>query len=797
MKKIFVSKKPVQQLLAKEFTTLVNWSVTLLGQVIKKELGLIRFEQIEEIRRFVKLKKNREVNQLLKLKQDLQKKSPEDQLAIAHAFALMMELINSCETAYRSYRLLDEKKALVEETSSGTKGCTEIIHVLTAHPTESRNPEMIYFFNKIQNLLLMRLQNSRRSQETKLASWLHQAWNLPMSKQRKPSVMDEAEYIYSLVLRPEIFDLLVENEQAKRPFSLRTWVGGDKDGNPFVDENTMLGSLRMSRNLILNCLSLELSNYIEDLQQSAKSGLRRKEPIRSLLRLSKIFKKSLKKIKQLNTGDAQKVALNFKLFLQISKQQTAIFKIESQALSKIHSLFKIFPGLVVPLELREASSLVHEALQSPRKSMNISRMLATLSRLCPEHSLQNYARGFILSQCESAADLNAGVALTQKFCAGRLPVVPLFESAHSLSNSAKIVEQFLSSKTNLKLVQKNWSSQFEVMLGYSDSAKENGVFPSRLLVQSAIIDLEAVIQRYQLSPVFFHGSGGSIERGGGSIQEQTEWWPLSALSKVKMTIQGEMVYRNYSSPWILQRQLNLLAQNCRERLESPQVQISMNSKAHQKLLNELSDFIKRSYKSMLRDPDFLDLIERATPYSFLKDLKLGSRPSKRQGAINLEGLRAIPWVLCWTQTRILFPTWWGIGSFWKTQSPLKKKKFQQVFNESALFRSYVKALGFTLKKIELDIFFLYLKNSKMDSAKIKNFEKLFKSEYAAALECVHEITGEDSLLWYRPWLEASIELRSPLIHPLNVLQMIAFENKDISLIRETITGVAIGMLTTG
>lgn len=781
----------MKQQLAKEFTSLVDWSVTELGHVIKKELGSAGFKRIENIRRYVKSEATQDLRGLLKLKTTLAKLSSEEQFQIAHSFALMLELINCCETAYRSFRLLQEKTA-PHSASSDSSG--SIIHVLTAHPTESRNSDTIYFFRKIQNLLIARLESAREEQTSELHGLLCMTWNLPMSKQRKPSVMDEAEYIYSLALQKEIIEVFLTNERANLPVYIRTWVGGDKDGNPSVDEKTMLGSLTMSRGFLLNWLLAEFKTYIEDLLPLARSGLHNKKRIRSLLTQAKKVKIHLSKLKKIRPNDARRVHALYESLSLLFEAHHSLLRTDSEHLVKIRTLFKIFPALVIPLELREDSALVHEALTKPVKKMNISRMLQTLAQLCPDHNPRFYVRGFILSQCESAADLAAGVKLVQNFCAARLPVVPLFESAHSLQNSAQIIEDFLADKSHHRIVKKYWSSQLEVMLGYSDSAKENGSFPSRFLIQTALVGLEKKIQSHGLIPIFFHGSGGSIERGGGSVQEQTEWWPTSALDTVKMTVQGEMVYRNYNSSLILQRQLNVLVENRRERHQHP---AAINSKHNQTLLHELAEHIQHSYQETLQDPQFLELIEKATPYSFLKDLRFGSRPAKRQGPVSLKKLRAIPWVLCWTQTRILFPTWWGIGNFWKTLNPKKKKEYQKLFKESAMFRSYIKALGFTLKKVEMDVFFLYLRSSKLDSSTILFYENLFKKEFAESIKCVREITGEKSLLWYRPWLETSIELRSPLIHPMNVLQLIALETKDIKLLRETVTGIANGMLTTG
>lgn len=777
--------------LPKELTSLVDWSVSELGRVIESELGPEGFRRIENIRQYVKSEDGQKLQGLLKLKKELTSLSALDRYYIAHSFALMLELINACEAAYRTSRLKMEFK---EGNSDKHHTYGRIIHVLTAHPTESRNPDIIYYFKKIQSLLQRQLENPSDQNLQELHVFLKWVWRIPMSKQRKPSVMDEAEYIYSLTLQNDILKVFIDQRKQKLPFYIRTWVGGDKDGHPGVDEKTMVGSLQMARKFLLKWVQAKFQEYLEDLEPLSRSSEEDKRKVRALMVQSKKIKLHFSRLKKIQHGDSHRLQSFKEAMNKLSKGYKALLTVESPILHEIHVLMKIFPGLVVPLELREDSALVHEALKSTPQKFAISRMLKTLARISPEHDPRFYVRGFVLSHTESAQDIVAGVSLSEKYLGkARLPVVPLFESAHALKSSVAIIEELLKSPQRRKLIKDLWSEKLEVMLGYSDSAKENGSFPSRFLIYEAIQKLEKVIRKHDLTPIFFHGSGGSVERGGGSVQEQTEWWPLSALSTVKVTVQGEMIYRNYTAPEILERQLDRF-QSARDVVLKKG---TASSKTVENDLSKLSDFIQSSYQEILKDPHFLELIEWATPYGFLKDLRFGSRPSKRQGSVNLDNLRAIPWVLCWTQTRALFPSWWGVGSFWQTLSPQEKNQYKKAFAESSLFRSYVKVLGFTLEKIELSVFSLYLHSSRLPQEVADSFVERFEKEFTACQKAVKEITGQKSLLWYRPWLETSIALRSPLIHPLNVLQLLALEDQDVPLLRETVTGIASGMLTTG
>lgn len=778
----------MEKTLSKELTGLVDWAVTALGDTIRLELGQREFLRIEKIRKFVKSADGQKLSGLLKQKKEFAVLSATERFQIAHSFALMLELINCCEAAYRSYRLRQED----DHKEKAPYRFGRVIHVLTAHPTESRSADAIYYFRKIQDLLERRLENPRAQDRDELKSYLIWSWRLPMSKQRKPTVMDEAEYIYSLALDKDVIDLYIEQYQKGQPFYIRTWVGGDKDGHPGVDEKSMLGSLNMSRLSIVRWLDAKFESLLKDMAPLAHGSHQGRKKVQDLFKDIAKCKTDLKKLKNLKNGDAGRVQKWILQVEDVHQIYQKVFPQTSASLNDISLCAKVFPGLVVPLEIREDSNLVHQALKASPRAFAISRMLKNLDKISPQQDPRFYVRGFILSQTESENDIIAGIQLVKRqMRAPRLPVVPLFESAHSLENSQDIVKALLKDPRRRALIKKHWSSKIEIMVGYSDSAKENGSWPSRYLIANGIQGLERLIQSKKFIPIFFHGSGGSIERGGGSVQEQTDWWPMTALETVKMTVQGETIYRNYAASEILKRQLQRFAQ---ARSGKKQAAIS---KTAEKRLQQFAMSVQNEYRSILQEPQFLEVIELATPYMFMKDLRLGSRPAKRQGAVDIKSLRAIPWVLCWTQTRSLFPTWWGVGSFWNELTEKDKAAYKKIFQQSSLFRTYIKALGFTLEKVVLEIFGLYLFESKLPKEVAQDFYDRFKKELSLSRKAMKEITDEESLLWYRPWLETSISLRSPLIHPLNVLQLLALREHDVPLLRETVTGIASGMLTTG
>ena len=154
-------------------------------------------------------------------------------------------------------------------------------------------------------------------------------------------------------------------------------------------------------------------------------------------------------------------------------------------------------------------------------------------------------------------------------------------------------------------------------------------------------------------------------------------------------------------------------------------------------------------------------------------------------------------MLCWTQVRLLLPTWWGVGRAWKELQAPDKLELIKRFRQDPFLQSFAKSFGFTLRKIELGIFNLYLQTSRLSASDKQHWQQQIEAEYRLACDFLRELTGEQELIWERPWLAESIGLRSPNITPLNLIQIIALEQKNDHLLRESVTGIATGMLTTG
>lgn len=756
-----------------ELKEIVSLSVKSLGQAIEEVYGQETFQEVEVIRREMKSVRAASADKVLRTLEHrhskMKSKSDKKLHQISKSFSLMMELINSCEAAYRIYRLGGKKY------EQGVKPYS-LVFVFTSHPTEARSKNFLALMDRVEALLLKRLQDGEDI-SMGLNYLLKLALRLDLANNRRPMVIDEAEQIFHTVLSHKIIHEQVELRRQGINVFFRTWVGGDKDGHPKVGADTLVESLSLSRARLLNFIDGELKDFKAEMELINEDSI-----IRSVIDLRKL----LPKLRTIKDGDGLKIK-EFKKKLQAAHKIAKRLKLEGPQLDTIEQLLWIYPAIVLPLEIREDSELIHEALTKP--TMNIAKMLQKLAKISKGMEAKWYVRGFILSMCQEKEDMIAAIRLQRKMCGSlAIPVVPLFENEKGLTNCLNILSGAFDRYDLISEHLKKWGGRFEVMLGYSDSSKENGVLPGRLLVEKALFSLDKFLRRQKLTPVFFHGSGGSVSRGGGSIKEQIAWWPESALNIFKVTIQGETVQRHFHHPLIMRSQVNKIVEgfaNFKPRIDGESTE-----------LMRLADAIQAEYRKLVKDTSFQEMTAEATPYEFLSLLRIGSRPTKRSGKGKFT-LRAIPWILCWTQTRLLLPFWWGTGTAWNSLSQGEKAKIKKAAKTSPLFESYLKHLGFTLAKVEIGVWKYSLRTSGLSQEQKKHWDQIIDKEYKLTVKFFHEVTGEKTFTWFNPRLGDSIYFRSSMIHPLNIIQKIALERADRTLLRETVTGIASGMLTTG
>ncbi|KTD71212.1 phosphoenolpyruvate carboxylase [Legionella tucsonensis] len=766
--------------LPRELSRMVSWSLTRLGKAIAEVYGKETYERIEQIRLSMQETIGSEPfalrNALHSLQVELSKFDRNELCQIAHGFSLIMELINACESAYRIFRINQREEKVYSDRPQG------IHYVLTAHPTEARTNEFLTLFKAIRDCLVETLKSPYLMNESHLDQMLKIALQINISYQKKPSVEDEARYIYQYALNPLNIKLYHSLVTKDIPIQLRTWVGGDKDGHSGVNEQIMVKSLELSRSFFITCIQ----EYLKEVLEIVKLSTALNENKALANQINQLIKKT-RDLRKIQPKDHEKVSAFKKELTALQTNALKFLKFDPEQFSIISSIFQLYPALVIPIELREDSAVVKESLTSTKKT-TITRMLEHVYSITHGTDPKNYIRGFILSMVESAEDIKNGINLVKRvFRSYVLPVVPLFENQLALTSADTILNDSITEDIRQKHL-KQWDGNYEVMLGYSDSSKENGVLPSRLMIAQSLRSIQSILENKNLRPIFFHGSGGSIERGGGDIKEQTAAWSKEMMANYKATIQGEMVARLFGSSSILKSQIDKFLDIYSQKDKN-------TDDDYPEELQLFSANVSQKYKELIQSEWFWSIIEQASPYHFLKDLKIGSRPTKRKSGLypDQRKLRAIPWILCWTQTRLLFPTWWGVGSTWLERDDLEKNRLKVLYKENALFASFVKQLGVTLSKVYLPIWEQYLYQLTGSNESLKPFQ----SELESTILFFYQITGEKDFCFHQPWLGESIQLRSTLIHPLNLIQIEAMKRKDLPLLRKTVTGISCGMLTTG
>lgn len=770
------NKKFVIEHLPKELRRLIRKMTLLFGEVIREYEGEKFYERVEYYRqRLKKSRVSRDQILLETLQTKLKSETPEDQHKIAHGFSVLLEMINVCEAAYRTWR--QRQKATYQSLASQT----ELNFVLTAHPTEARSKVVVDVLRQLTDLMVDGLQNNFFLNDEEIRSKLGILWLHPLVKARPPSVIDEAEYIYSIVFSESLSDFIISRKEGYK-VKLHTWVGGDKDGHPGVNEKVMLQCLQGSRNHLIAIVRKKLNEVLKDLEQLKPLGLDCETEIRTVQHLLS----ALGKLDVIAAHDGKDLTDWRRQYFSFVKR-SGHFITNHYQIMLISRLLQLFPAMVLPMEVREDASEIAKALVD--KEASIRLMLQGLLKIAEGSDISFYVRGLVISNCESENDMHLARELIATACKNKkLPIVPLFETRDALKNSSKILEAWFREGSRRGSVPKDGT--FEVMLGYSDSAKQLGVLASRHLIRISMFEIESTLKKFNIKPVFFHGSGGSIARGGGSLREQISWWPNSAIQVPKLTLQGEMIQRTFSTKEILSAQCLHLSNEARLR-GSRKVKLKKSA--------ALDVFVSRAedeYTKFVNDSELLNYCLEATPYNYLSVLRIGSRPTKRSAAAtSLSSLRAIPWVLCWTQTRLLLPSWWGIGTAWASLREAEQEELKLLYTSDPFMSSFVKTTGFTLAKIELGIWRCYV-----HARHGKNSEEIVKmvdAEFKRSLKFFRDVSQSKQLIPHRPWLEESVRLRSPYIHILNLLQILAMQRNDEKLLKETLVGIACGMLTTG
>jgi phosphoenolpyruvate carboxylase len=390
----------------------------------------------------------------------------------------------------------------------------------------------------------------------------------------------------------------------------------------------------------------------------------------------------------------------------------------------------------------------------------------------------------------------------------QLIIVPLFETIEDLRNAAPIMRDFYALPGIAKLVGNSGACQ-DIMLGYSDSNKDGGVFTSiweLYRASTALAEFFAGLPNIAMR--LFHGRGGTVGRGGGPSYDAILAQPPGTVKgQIRLTEQGEVIAAKYANPQIGRTQLELLVAATLEAtllsdLQAPEAEFLAAAE-------QLSRDSMVAYRRMVYEtPGFVDYFFGSTPIAEIASLNIGSRPASRKPSRRIEDLRAIPWSFSWGQARLALPGWFGFGSaimqFLEHDHKERITLLRRMNQEWPFFRVMLSNIDMILSKTDLSIARHYAELAP-DQARAKEIFTLIEAEYARALDALEAITGASERLVDNPGLAHSLKLRVPYITPLSYLQIELIRRwrsgKTDDDIRQgilmSINGVAAGLRNTG
>jgi len=394
----------------------------------------------------------------------------------------------------------------------------------------------------------------------------------------------------------------------------------------------------------------------------------------------------------------------------------------------------------------------------------------------------------------------AGVVRLPEYCG--LDVVPLLETKSALSGARRIMATLFENEAYQQALAARDDVQ-EVMIGYSDSNKENGFLAANWSLYENQRRLGEITDDHDIQLRLFHGRGGSISRGGGPMNEAMLALPQETVTgEIKFTEQGEAIAEKYGNRRIAERNLEQMINaqmRARKRaLADPDPEIP---EAWIDAMEEMAEAAHIEYRDLLETDGFVRYFEEATPITVIEDLNLGSRPASRTGERSVEDLRAIPWVFSWTQCRCILPSWYALGAGIEAylEDGGDVETLTEMYEEWAFFETTLDRAAMAVARTDLEIAEEYANLASPDLRE-KFFPRL-TAEYESTRERLLEVTGRDGPI-QRDWLEESLDRRNPYVDPLNLLQANLLSQSHRSEVEErtlrlTVKGIAAGMKNTG
>jgi phosphoenolpyruvate carboxylase len=733
--------------------------------------------------------------------------------------------------------------------------------VLTAHPTEARRRAVLATIRRITALLDERhdprtgdseLAENRR----RLIEQVDILWRTSQLRTSRPSPLDEVRSAMA-VFEETLFDVVgnvyrrLDDALAGEAAGMRTpvvapfvrlgsWIGGDRDGNPNVtaaitreamqiQADHVLRALEQATEVLGRALTLDagttppsapVRRILEDaraVNPELIADIESRSPAEPHRQLLLLAARRLAATRARDADFGYPRAADFLHELKVLQDSLVTAGAPRQAYGDLQQLIwqvNSFGFHLAELEVRQHSSVhakaLEEVLGGGELSDQTEEVLATLrvigqiqQRFGPEA-----CRRYVVSFTRNAGDLAAVYELADAALDGRpieLDVVPLFETGEDLQNSVEVLDNAIQlTRVRHRLTAND--RRFEVMLGYSDSAKDVGPVSATLALYDAQARITAWAQRNAIRLTLFHGRGGALGRGGGPANRAVlAQAPGSVAGRFKLTEQGEAIPARYGSAPIAQRHIEqVTAATLLASTPAIEERATVAAERFSVMEKTLDEAARTAYHRLVKADGFAEWFSTVTPLEELGQLPLGSRPARRGVAVSsLEDLRAIPWVFAWSQARVNAPGWYGLGTALAAVGDVAL--LQDANQNWPLFQVMLENAEMSLAKTDRRILGRYL-----ELGDRSDLTQLMLDEHALTTEWVLKVLEQERLLQGRRVLGRAVELRNPYVDALSYLQLRALRTlrtddslDEAQIVRTrrllllTVSGVAAGLQNTG
>lgn len=656
------------------------------------------------------------------------------------------------------------------------------------------------------------------------------------------------------------------------PIKIASWMGGDRDGNPNVTPEVTLEVSLLSRWVAATLYKEDIKELRASLSMKACSPAvsalanNAREPYREILKqLERRLQATINwtesaLLKEDYVGgvhdriSAEDVAPLVKArelaeplhLLHASLVSVGMESIANGALLDTIRRVAVFGTTLTPLDLRQESTRHSEALDSITKYLGVGSyiqwdentrrnwlltelnsrrpllprgadyqalgfsptVIDTLRTFDLISQLDNESLGaYVISQCQQASDVLAVVLLQQEAGVKQaLRVVPLFETLDDLERSGDTVEALFSMAGYRGRIQ----NKQEIMVGYSDSAKDAGRLAASWAQYRAQVKMMEIAEKYQIEVTFFHGKGGTVGRGGNPalFQAILAHPPGTIHGRFRVTEQGEMITQNFGQVPVAERTLDLFTAGVLAERFIPRPAVKGD---WYEMMHRLAESSCAVYRHVVREePRFVPYFRTATPELELAGLNVGSRPAKRNPKGGVDSLRAIPWNFAWTQTRLNLPTWLGVGDAFAAEMKANPAVLKEMVHEWPWFRTLVDLLEMILVKSDEKIAANY-DHQLVRDADSQALGAELRGKMQQTVDAVLAVSGNAQLQQHNTVLLRSLTVRNPYIDPLNVIQAellrrLRLEDGSVSSEEQrvlqdallvTINGIANGMRNSG